>query len=120
MSNQVITHFNSEMTIVLSCDASDRGIRTIIFHRFEDNSERPISFASRSLSLFGRNYSTPHKEALFIIWGVTKFYQFVKGRDFTIKSDHKPLTTIFGENKSISKIASGRIQGWAFFLSGSN
>lgn len=50
---------------------------------------------------------------------MTKFYQFLKGRDFIIKLD-KPLTAIFGEHKSIPKMASGRIQRWAFFLSGFN
>lgn len=57
MSNQVLTHFNPELPIILSCDASDRSIGIVISHRFEDNSERPISFASRSLTMSERNYS---------------------------------------------------------------
>lgn len=44
----------------------------------------------------------------------------MKGREFTIKSDHKPLIPLLGEGKPIPKMVSGRLQRWAFFLSGFN
>jgi len=90
----------------------------VIAHKFPDSSERPISYASHKLSSAEQNYSVIHKEALAIIWGIAKFFQYLKGRHFIIKSDHKPLIPILGENNPIPKMASGRLQRWAFFLSG--
>ena len=42
------------------------------------------------------------------------------GREFTICSDHKPLSALFGEKRGISVMAAGRLQRWALFLSGFN
>lgn len=35
---------------------------------------------------------------------------------FTIVTDHKPLLTLFGEEKQVPAIASPRIQRWALIL----
>lgn len=57
----------------------------------QDSSERPISFTSRTLTSAEKNYSVIHKKALAIIWGITKFFQYLKGRKFIIRFDHKLL-----------------------------
>ncbi|XP_003241242.1 uncharacterized protein K02A2.6-like [Acyrthosiphon pisum] len=118
MSEQVLTHYNPDLPIVLTCDASNNGLGAVLSHVLSDNTEKPINFASRALSSAEKNYSTTHKEALAVVWGVTKNYQYLKGREFIIRSDHKPLMTLLGEDKVIPKMASGRVQRWAFFLSG--
>ena len=38
------------------------------------------------------------------------------GQSFTLVTDHKPLLTLFGENKPISAQASARVQRWALTL----
>ena len=53
-----------------------------------------------------------------IIYGVKKFYQYLAGRKFELVTDHKPLVTIFGENKGIPTTTAGRLQRWALTLSG--
>ena len=87
-------------------------------HCMEDASERPIAYASRSLSVAERKYSQLDKEALAIVHGVKHFHQYVYGRSFTILSDHKPLMYIFDETKSVLLMASARIQRWALTLGG--
>ena len=57
------------------------------------------------------------KEALAIIFGIKKYHQYLYGRHFEIKTDHKPLTHIFNEAKAILTMASDRIQRWALLLS---
>ncbi|KAF2890216.1 hypothetical protein ILUMI_15957 [Ignelater luminosus] len=80
--------------------------------------EKPIYFASRSLTKTKQKYSVIHKEAAAIYWGISKFYQFVIGRKFILASDHKPLQAILDGQKGIPQLAAGRLQRWAAFLSG--
>ena len=90
----------------------------MISHGMEDGSERPIAFGSRSLTSAEKNYCQLEKEALAIVWGVSKFYQYLQGRHFTLITDHQPLTHIFSPSKAIPVTAAARIQRWAVFLSG--
>ena len=81
-----------------------------------DDSEKPVGFASRTLTKAEQNYSHLDKEALAIIYGVKKYHQYLYGRQFQIKTDHKPLTHIFSESRAVPTMASGRIQRWALTL----
>ena len=116
-SNKVLTHFDDQLPLLLECDASPYGLGAVLSRRMPDGSERPVGFASRTLSKAETNYSHLDKEALAIIFGVKKYHQYLYGRQFEKKNDHKPLTHLFNENKTIPAMASGRIQRWALLLS---
>ena len=90
---------------------------TVISHIFPDNSERPIAFASHTLTAAKQNYAQLEKEALALIFGVQKFHRYLYGRKFTLITDHKPLTTILGPKKGIPSLAAARLQRWAILLS---
>jgi len=77
-----------------------------------------VVFSSRILTQSEKNYSHLDKEALAIIYGVKKYHQYLHGRRFEIKTDHKPLTYIFSESRATPTMASGRIQRWALTLGG--
>lgn len=91
----------------------------MLFHTMEDGSDRPVTFASKTLSPAERNYSQI-EEALAIVFAVKRFHHYLFGRSFTITTDHQPLTTIFGPEVGISPTAAGRLQRWALLLSGYN
>lgn len=86
----------------------------------DDKTERPIGFASRTLSKAEQNYSMVQKEALALYWGVKKFSQYLIGREFRLFTDHKNLLALFGENKNLPHAAAGRILRWAVYLSAFN
>ena len=117
ISDPVLSHYSPDQKLLLPCDASPYGVGAVLSHQMEDGSEKPIAFASRSLSAAEKKYSQLDKEGLAIVFGATKFRQYLLGRHFTIYSDHKPLMYIFGDNTGIPSMASARIQRWALTLS---
>ena len=116
-SSKVLVHYDVTLPIRLAGDASAYGIGAVISHLMPDGSERPIAFASRTLSPAERNYSQVEKEALSLVYGVTKFHKYLYGHRFTLITDHKPLTTILGPKKGVPSMVAARLQRWAVRLS---
>ena len=84
----VLTHYNPSLPLRLAADALAYRIGAVISHVFEDGSERPVAFTSRTLSPTERNYPQREKEALSLIYGIQKFYQYLYGRPFVLVIDH--------------------------------
>ena len=89
----------------------------MLFHRYPDASERPICNASKTLTPTQRGYSQIQKEALAIIFALSKFHQFLYGRPFILVIDHKPLLALFGPTKATPALAANRLAQWALMLS---
>ncbi|XP_060799470.1 uncharacterized protein K02A2.6-like [Neoarius graeffei] len=119
-SQEVLTHYNPELPLRLACDASPYGVGAVLSHVMPDGKERPIAYASRTLSKAERNYAQIEREALGIVFGIRKFHQYLYGNTFTLLTDHRPLTTILSPVKSTPSMAAARMQRWALLLSAHN
>ncbi|CAH4036821.1 unnamed protein product [Pieris brassicae] len=117
LSKRVLTHFDPTKSLVLATDASPLG-QVQSYHRLTDGSERPVAFASRTLSDSEKRYSQIDKEATAIHWGLKKFFYYVYGRKFSLITDHKPLTSIFHPNKTLPAMSTMRLFHYDHFLSG--
>ena len=116
-SENVLVHYDPKLPLGISCDASSVGIGAILFHRYPDGSERPINNVSKVLTSAQKNYSQIQKEALAIIFGLNKFYQYIYGRKFILVTDHRPLIAMFGPGKATPSLAANRLTRWALMLS---
>lgn len=119
-TSKMLIHYDINKEVFLSCDASPYGIGGVISHMEKDSSgkpmERPITFISRSLTAAEKNYSQLEREALAIIFCVTKLRDYLYGKKFTLMTDHQPLTTLLAPNKPVPPMAAARIQRWALLL----
>ena len=88
----------------------------MLTHQTPDGTERPIAYASCSLSKAEQNYCQLEKEALSCIFGVKRFYQYLIGHKFELWTDRKPLLALLNEHRSTSSQASARIRRWSLFL----
>ena len=116
-SASVLAHYDPSLPIKMAGDASAYGVGAVISHQYPDGRERPIAYASHTLSSAEINYSQIEKEALSLVFGIQKFHSYLYGRQFTLVTDHKPLTTVLGPKHGIPSMAAARLQRWALLLS---
>lgn len=116
-SSELLVHYDSELDLVLACDASPYGVGAVLSHRFKNGTKRPIAYASRTLAVSERRYCHLDKEASAIIFGLKKFHQYLYGRKFVIYTDHKPLSYLFDSTRTVPQLASSCVQRWALTLS---
>jgi hypothetical protein len=95
---------------VLRTDASNNGLGAVLLQEYEDKLF-PVSYASRKLLEREKNYSTMEKECLAIVWAVKKYMPYLYGTEFTLQTDHQPLTYI-----DRAKFENSRVMRWALYL----
>ena len=74
------------------------------------------AFALHPLTAAEKNYAQLEK-ALALVFGAKHFHQYLYGREFTLITDHQPLTYLLGPQKPITSLATARLQRWAILLS---
>lgn len=90
----MLVHPSSTAPTALTTDASDGAIGAELAQRQEDGQWKPIAFFSRRLTAAERKYAALDKELTGVYSAIKHFRWFVEGRDFTVYTDHRPLTTI--------------------------
>ncbi|BHF78292.1 hypothetical protein SprV_0602140500 [Sparganum proliferum] len=87
----LLTHPAPEAPLSLMVDASTVAVGAVLQQHI-NNSTRPLAFFSKKLLPAETRYSTFGRERLAIYLAVKHFRHFLEDRDFTIFTDHKPLT----------------------------
>ena len=83
----------------ITTDASNTGVGAVL-QQFTDGDWQPIAFFSKKFSSAEAKYSAFDRELLAIYKAIKRFRYFIKGRQFHIYTDHKPLVTLFSNIKT--------------------
>ncbi|KAE8741662.1 hypothetical protein FOCC_FOCC012814 [Frankliniella occidentalis] len=121
LSSELLMHFDPELPILLYTDASPVGVGCVLAHVVKVDGkirDRPICFASATLTPAQQNYAQVDREALGVIFGVTKFYKFLWDRQFTIDTDNSAIQRILSPDKGLPLRTN--LQHWATILQGFN
>lgn len=114
---RVLVPYDPALPLVLTTDASPVGVAAILSHCIEGQ-EKPIAYASRSLTSAEMNYSQVDREALAIVFGANHFFQYLFGREFLLQTDNSALTRIFHPSSKLPPMTAGRLLRYAVFLNG--
>ena len=80
------------LIISLFTDASAKAIGSVL-QQYHKGIWQPLGYFSKKLSVAEVKYSALDRELLAIYLSVKHFRYFIEGRNFTVYTDHKPLTT---------------------------
>ena len=109
-SESCLTYYNPRKETVLEVDASQKGLGACLLQN-----DKPVAFASKTLTPAQSAYSNIERETLAIVNGIQKFHTYLFGKPFVVITDHKPLMSI--HNKPL-KSAPPRLQRLLIRLQG--
>ena len=84
-----LQHYDVNKPVTLQVDASKNGLGACLLQE-----NRPVEYASISLTETQQQYSQLEKEALAINFGCMRFHYLIFGKTTLLNTDHKPLETI--------------------------
>ncbi|GFX02923.1 hypothetical protein TNCV_4439051 [Trichonephila clavipes] len=90
----LLAHPSPSAPLALHVDASDYAIGGAL-HQVVDSELQPLAFFSRKLTSSEKSYSAYDRELLAIYSAIRHFRYMREARDFTVFTDHKPLTYAF-------------------------
>ncbi|XP_051545274.1 uncharacterized protein K02A2.6-like [Myxocyprinus asiaticus] len=115
-TDKVLVHYDEKKPLAVVCDTSPYGLGALLFHMERDGQERPLCFASRTMTTTERNYAQIDKKALAVVFAVRKFHQYLAGRHFMIFTDHKPMLGLLHHSKPMPAIFSPRMLRWSLII----
>ena len=98
-SAPILAHFDPDVQTIVMTDASGTGLGAVLW-QVSGGKERPVAYASESLSATERKYSTGEREALTCIFACKHWHVFFFGRKFILRTDHQTLTTLLATSGS--------------------
>jgi len=72
-----LVHYDPAKQLLVACDTLPLGLGAVLSHIMPDGQEKPIAYASRTLTAAERGYSQLEKEGLTVVFAVTKFHNYL-------------------------------------------
>lgn len=88
-----LSYFDPAEASTIQVDASSSGLGACLLQK-----GRPVAFASKALTNTEQRYANIEREMLAVVFGCTRFHNYIYGKPFVIETDHKPLENIAMKN----------------------
>src|ERR1044072_2098275 len=111
MEAPILQYSDFTKPFVLYTDASGTGLGAVLSQIDEENRERVIAYASRSMNRAESNYGITDQECLAIIWAIKHFEQYLGLLPFKVVTDHSALKYL-----QTADMPTGRRARWIMFL----
>ena len=111
-----LSYYDPSCPVIVDTDASSFGIGGVI-SIVQDGVEKPVEFVSRTLTQAERRWAQIDREAVAIVWSLKRLSVYLRGRKFTVRTDHEPLKHLFSPTARAPEMVTSRRQRWAIFLS---
>ena len=103
-SAPVLALYDPKKSTLVSADSSSYGLGAVLKQRQLDNTWRPVVFASRALTDIEKRYAQVEKECLALTWACERFSDYLIGSQFTLQTDHKPLTSLLSPQCALDDV----------------
>lgn len=114
-SDPILAHPNWDLPFELHTDACRKGLGACLVQR-DDQGQKVIEYASRSLSANELNYEIWELEALAAVWAMRHWRLYLAGTKFKILTDAKAARAVLSQNYENLK-AGGRLMRWSLAVS---
>ena len=104
ISPEIMAYPLDEGEYFLDCDASGYAIGGVL-SQMQDGVERVIAYGSKMLNKAERNYCVTDKELLSLRYFVEYYRQYLLGRKFTVRTDHRALVYLFSFKEPRGRLA---------------
>ena len=84
-----LAYYDRHQPLTVHTDASEYGLGAALLQN-----NRPIAFASKTLTDVDTHYANIESECLSVVFGLERFHTYICGRHITVYNDHKPLEMI--------------------------
>ena len=88
----------------LDCDSSDYALGGVL-SQMQGGEEKVIAYGSKMLNKAERNYCVTLKELLSLRYFIEYYWQYLLGRRFTVKTDHRALSFLFSFKEPRGRLA---------------
>lgn len=98
---------NFDKGFIVQTDASGVAVGGVLSQLDDSGYERPVAYASRSITKAESNYTSTELECLGVIFCLKKFRIYLLGNQFLLKTDHSALRELINK-----KDPAGRLARW--------
>ena len=85
----ILAYYDQTQPLILQTDASKYGFGAALIQN-----NRPITFASKTLTDVETRYANIERECLSVCYGLEKFITYIYGKHIIVQINHKPLEMI--------------------------
>ena len=105
MEAPVLAYLNFCKCFLLETNASGVDLGVVLAQKQEDDSIRPLAYASRSLLKHEQNYGVTELEVLAVVWGVKRFLPYLYSHCCDVYTDHEALKSLLNTPHPSGKLA---------------